>query len=225
VPPALLAASAPVVFLEKLAAGGATMFVLAGLSLVGLACGLERLLRFRRDAFLPPDLPREAARLWAAGDWTALAALPASRPSTFARAVAFLAENRRDPRPDAVVAEAGELCSREIRLALQRAMPLSVVATLSPLVGLFGTVLGMIIAFDQVALVGELGDPAVLAGGISIALVTTAAGLVIAVPGLALHHWIKSRAHLHAIALEQELSRLARAWFSPAPADHENLPR
>src|SRR5207249_3986443 len=70
--------------------------------------------------------------------------------------------------------------------------PITLVAQVSPLLGLFGTVVGIIQAFQQVAKVG-MGKPEMLAGGIAIALVTTLAGLAVAIPGLVLASWLQRR--------------------------------
>jgi biopolymer transport protein ExbB len=113
---------------------------------------------------------------------------------------------------------AGDVASRDLRRHLQKAYPLAVVATVSPLLGLLGTVIGMIGAFDKVAAAGSLGDASVLGGDISKALITTGAGLTIAVPALVLYHYFKSRTNLYAIMLEEEVGELITEWYS-AEAD------
>ncbi|HBR95694.1 MAG TPA: biopolymer transporter ExbB, partial [Opitutae bacterium] len=105
--------------------------------------------------------------------------------------------------------------SREMRLHLQRAYPLAVVATISPLLGLFGTVYGMIGAFESVALAGEMGDPSIMAADIAYALITTAIGLVIAVPALSAYHFFRIRTNMLALGLEGQLSHVISRWFGP----------
>jgi biopolymer transport protein ExbB len=78
----------------------------------------------------------------------------------------------------------------------------------APIVGLQGTVIGMIEAFHVIAFAGGLGDPALLAGGISKALVNTAAGLAVALPALGLHHFFKKRLVDVGIELETQVNRL-----------------
>lgn len=122
---------------------------------------------------------------------------------------------------------AGELAATELRLQQQKAYALNVVATIAPIVGLLGTVIGMIESFHVIAANG-MGDPSMLAGGISKALVNTAAGLSVALPALAMHHVLRSR--LVGIALERQLNRLLddlRGGAAPqAPADtpHATVP-
>lgn len=70
---------------------------------------------------------------------------------------------------------------------------LGTIGTLSPLMGLLGTILGMIRAFDAIARAGA-GDPAAVANGISEALITTATGLIVAIPTIAFHRYLSARA-------------------------------
>nr|WP_264194047.1 MotA/TolQ/ExbB proton channel family protein [Marinomonas algarum] len=71
--------------------------------------------------------------------------------------------------------------------------PLEIIATLSPLLGLLGTVLGMITAFQQMEGAGNQVDPSVLSGGIWQALLTTAVGLAVAIPVVTLHSWLERK--------------------------------
>lgn len=78
---------------------------------------------------------------------------------------------------------------------------LNTIGNIAPLLGLFGTVLGMITAFDAIAAAGT-GDPKVVAGGISVALITTAAGLTIAIPTIVAYRFLARRADFHRGRLE-----------------------
>ena len=100
-----------------------------------------------------------------------------------------------------------------MRQHLQRAYPIAIVATLAPLLGLLGTVIGMIESFEVVSVVGSMGDASVLAGSISKALVTTAAGLIIAVPALAFYHYIKGRTVALTLLLEEDVNEVLTTWF------------
>jgi biopolymer transport protein ExbB len=91
--------------------------------------------------------------------------------------------------------------------------PLEVIASTAPLLGLFGTVLGMIAAFAQLEAAGSRVDPAILSGGIWEALLTTALGLAVAIPTLAAVNWIDRRIERSAQATESALS----AIFAAAP--------
>ena len=85
---------------------------------------------------------------------------------------------------------------------------LDVVAQIAPLLGLFGTVLGMIDAFRTLQDAGGSADPAVLAGGIWVALVTTAAGLVVAMPASVALNWFDAQLDRHRIAANEALEEL-----------------
>ena len=114
---------------------------------------------------------------------------------------------------------AGDIAAVELRYHTRRCYPLAVVATLSPLLGLLGTVFGMIESFDVVAIGGALGDASQLAGGISKALITTAAGLVIAVPSLAMFHYFRERTNLYGDMLDREVTDLVVEWLMKKEPD------
>ncbi len=96
----------------------------------------------------------------------------------------------------------------------QRALlrPLEVIASLSPLLGLMGTVLGMIIAFQQMEAAGNQVDPSVLSGGIWQALLTTAAGLAVAIPVAAAHSWLDRKAERVAETLNDAVTQVFTAY-------------
>ena len=86
--------------------------------------------------------------------------------------------------------------------------PLEVIATLAPLLGLFGTVLGMIQAFQQLEAAGNQVNPAILSGGIWEALLTTAAGLAVAIPTVAALNWLERRTERFAHDTDSAVARL-----------------
>jgi biopolymer transport protein ExbB len=91
--------------------------------------------------------------------------------------------------------------------------PLAAIATLAPLLGLFGTVVGMIEAFELVALAGNMGDPSILSGSISKALVTTEFGLIVAMPSIFFFGYFRMRTNMLAHLLEEEASVLTNEWL------------
>lgn len=201
---------------HQLAAGGAGIWVIGALSILLLAVTLERLHRFRRAAIAPAGLVDEVVPLWRAGRFDELDALLARRDSILARAVRFLLAHRARMPADALATRVGDVTSRELRLQQQRAYPLAVVATVAPIVGLLGTVVGMIEAFHVIAFTGGLGDASLLAGGISKALVNTAAGLSVALPALGLHHFFRHRLVTSGLQLEGEIDRVLDACVRDA---------
>lgn len=172
---------------------GRTMMIPLGLaSLVGLAVVIERLIVLRRGRVIVPEIAAAVDTLDSGRDLSVAYALCKSRPGPFANIVKAGLDHAdsdwtviRD-----VLQEAGH---REATLLTRRLGVLETVAAASPLMGLLGTVLGMIRIFAAVSDAG-IGDPEALSGGISEAMVTTAAGLFIGIPALVAFNWLNSRA-------------------------------
>ena len=85
---------------------------------------------------------------------------------------------------------------------------LEVIATLSPLLGLFGTVLGMINAFQELEGAGNQVDPGILSGGIWLALMTTAIGLAVAIPSVLAHNWLDRRVERQERFIESSVTQV-----------------
>ncbi|WFB37080.1 MotA/TolQ/ExbB proton channel family protein [Kiritimatiellota bacterium B12222] len=199
---------------EKLRGSGKTGFALFVISIVGFSFAFERVYNLRKSRITPAGLAGKVDKLWQSGDIAGIKKVAAQSHSTLGRVIIEIVDHKESPRSD-VTTMAGDVASREMRYHLQWAYPLAVVATISPLLGLFGTVYGMIGAFESVALAGEMGDPSIMAGDISFALITTALGLVIAVPALSCYHFFRIRTNMLALGLEEQLSHLISRWFGP----------
>ena len=198
---------------ETVAQGGRTMIFLGLLSVLGLACGLERFCHLRRTRFVPDGLVQDALELWSSGRLDDLKTRCRQDKSVLAKVIETLIEQKDNRDVTQVKMFAEDKAGRELRLETRRSGMLGIVATLSPLLGLFGTVVGLLGAFGTVAAMGDMGDPAAMAGDIGKALVTTVAGLIVAMPALFLHHLFNSRIALYGVLLEEELSALLNAWF------------
>ena len=198
-------------WLQKLKDAGFTIPVLGVLSIIAVAFILERLVMLRRGAFVPRGLAEKAHKLWLEGRYDELEKMAVASNSTLGRVLAFVVAHRNAPAADVSVT-AGDIAARDIQRHLQRAYPLAVVGTLAPLLGLLGTVSGMVDAFDVVSLAG-LGDVNLLGASISKALVTTLVGLVVAIPALFAYHVFRSRTRLFGILLEEEATDLISAWL------------
>ncbi|MCX6971133.1 MAG: MotA/TolQ/ExbB proton channel family protein [Verrucomicrobia bacterium] len=198
--------------MERFRASGETGIVQVLVSIFGGAFAVERFLRLRRKNISPRGLFTKVQDLWREGKFAEIEALAQSQPSTFTRAVSLLAQYRNHPVADLSVT-VNDLIAREMDASLQRAYPLGVVATIQPLLGLFGMVMGMIESFETVALAGALGNPAQLASGISEALTTTALGIGLAIPFLVLYHYFKNKTNGYALLLEEQISVLIVEWF------------
>jgi biopolymer transport protein ExbB len=112
----------------------------------------------------------------------------------------FLAARTGDPELDREILQE---CSLRLRPGLTRFLAvIAVLAGIAPLLGLLGTVIGMIETFDVISLFGT-GNAKALAGGISVALITTQSGLLIAIPGLLLSAWLSKQASALARHLDE----------------------
>jgi biopolymer transport protein ExbB len=99
--------------------------------------------------------------------------------------------------------------------------PLALIANISPLIGLLGTVLGMINAFQALQNAGNKVDPSILSGGIWVALLTTAAGLIIAIPAAAAHNWLEGVVYRAQRAMEDAVTRAFTMHIGPATGGRE----
>ncbi len=200
------------VFIEKVKESGKTGFALLLISIVGFSCAFERLFNLRKGNIVPAGIASKSNVLWNEKKYDAIINLVDDTPSTLSRIIKLMVEHKGGSHAD-VSNLAGDVASRELRVHMQRAYPLAIVATVSPLLGLFGTVYGMIGAFESVALAGKMGDPSVMASDISFALITTALGLVIAVPALICFHFFRIRTTILGLALEEQVNHLIIRWF------------
>lgn len=177
---------------DMLAAGGPVVAILIAMSVVALAIILVKLWQFRAARLGERASVRNALTLVRAGrPHDALAAVRSKR-NPVAQALARALVGQLRGLPDYKVREeavrfGGDMLE-ELRGYLR---PLEVIASLAPLLGLFGTVLGMIGAFQQLEAAGNQVNPAVLSGGIWEALLTTAVGLAVAIPAVAALNWLE----------------------------------
>lgn len=203
--------------LEIIQAGGWVMWPIIAGSVIALAIVIERFWTLRASRIAPPGL---AGRVWQQirdGKFgrDQLKGLREDSPLGFILAAGIA--NARHGRE--VMKESIEDAGGHVVHEMERFLStLGTVAALSPLLGLLGTVLGMIEVFNVVALRGS-GEPAALAHGISMALITTAAGLVVAIPALFFHRWFTRRIDELTVAMEQEAIRLVDALTAERGSD------
>lgn len=195
--------------------GGWTMWLIAALSVVTLAVVLWKLWSLWRMGIWGGSHSRRAVRLWGEGRRAEALAEVRGRPSARARVVQAAIGTTLDPTIDDKTAR--EETARVARQTLYRSREglrmLELISTIAPLLGLLGTVLGMISAFQVLQEAGSRADPSGLAGGIWEALLTTAAGMAVAIPaGIALS-WFESISD----RLQADLEDLATRIFVKAP--------
>ncbi len=175
-------------------------------SVGAMAIIAERLWSLQRKKILPPELLAQVWKLYRENrlDEIALRNLKASSPLGEIIAAGLI--NSKHGRE--VMKEAIEDVGRRITHDLERFLnALGTIAETSPLLGLLGTVFGMIEIFSQLMEHGA-GDPTVLAGGISVALITTATGLAVAIPSLIFHRYFQRLVDDYVISMEMEAMRL-----------------
>jgi biopolymer transport protein ExbB len=174
--------------------GGPLMVPIAVCSLVLVAVVFERMIMLRRGRVIPRPFTRRFLEQLRLGELSQTTALELCLQDGSAAAKVFAGAVRKWGRPTVEVEQgcldAAERVAGELRRNLR---VLNGVATVSPLLGLLGTVLGMIQAFNVVATADALGRPELLAKGISQALLTTAAGLSVAIPALLAYLYFGSR--------------------------------
>lgn len=194
---------------EIIKAGGWVMAPLLMCSTVVVAIIAERLWTLQTKRVAPEHL---AAQVWhwirnGEFDEERMQALRTGTPLGRLLAIALLHRNsQRDVLNDAI-ADAGRHIVHELDRYL---ITLGTIATISPLLGLLGTVLGIMRVFASIAQVG-LGNPAALAGGISEALITTVVGLAVAIPAYAAHRYLRGRVEDLVVSMERETMRLMNA--------------
>lgn len=175
-------------------------------SVAALAIIGERFWSLQKKYVAPPNLLAQVQQLLARNQLepSHLAALRDSSP--LGRILAAGLINRDHDRE--IVKEAVENTGRHVVPELERYLrSLGTIAAISPFLGLFGTVVGMIQMFSGIGQHG-VGDPSIVAAGISTALITTAAGLAVAIPSLMFYRYFRGRVNELLLEMEQEAIRL-----------------
>ncbi len=192
--------------------GGPTMWALGALALVAVVFAFDRLFGLRRGRIVPKGLADRANQLWQQGQYAQALDLAKRNKSTLGEIIAFLIEHRANSY-EHLTAATEDIASRDFEQHSRSVYPLVAVGTLAPLLGLLGTVFGLLGAFATIGVVGSMDDPSALAGDIGEALITTAAGLIVAIPTLILYHYFTSRTSQYAGILGAEVSNLMHTWF------------
>jgi biopolymer transport protein ExbB len=205
--------------LEIVQSGGWLMLPILICSLVAMAIVGERFWTLRRDRLAPPGLVArvKGGLKKGAPDQAQLQQLAGDSP--LGRILATGLVNARHGRD--VMKESIEEVANQVVHDLERFLnTLGTVAAITPMLGLLGTVVGMIDVFSAIMLHGA-GDAALLAGGISKALITTAAGLSVAIPAMFFHRFFVRRVEEITVAMEQQAIHLVDIVHG----DREETPR
>ena len=192
--------------LELLRPGGFIMVPLLICSILALAIIIERFYALRISRVAPQVTINELWRSIKKRDLNSRKLRLIQESSPLGRIMAAGLTNAKHGRD--VMKESIEHEASQVVHDLERFLnPLGTIAVITPLLGLLGTVIGMIKVFGQIQLAG-VGDPGVLAGGISEALITTAAGLSVAIPALIFHRFFIRRVDEMVVNMEQEAMKL-----------------
>lgn len=206
----------------QIKAGGIWMYPLYLLAFVAIVIGIQRSITSRGSVLVPKKLRKEVKESLRSNDINKALEACKKYPSTLAKSLTFIFEHQSAGR-EAVSQTAGDIAVRDVRIHLSRIYPLSVIASLSPLLGLLGTIVGMIEAFGLVALYGDEGGASILSDSISKALITTAAGLIIAVPCIAGYFIIKNRIMRLSSVLEVEIENVITEMYMDNKIDTGSL--
>lgn len=207
--------------LELIRAGGWPMIPLLLMSAVALGIIVERFWSLRPTRVLPPGLGDEVRAWVARGKPLEVAHIDSLRSTSPLGALLAAALDVR-MRSREEIRERVEDVGRHLVHRMERFLnTLGTIASAGPLLGLFGTVVGMIEMFLGILDHG-IGDASQLAGGIGKALVCTAAGMLVAIPALAFHRYFRGRIAGYIVDMEHEAIRLMdvldASAGSPAPA-------
>ena len=194
---------------EIVKAGGWLMAPIILCAIIALGIVLERFWSLQQKRVIPEDL---TGKVWG---WVEQSALDHKRiqslhqGSPLGQILAAGLINRNQER--LVMKDSIEDTGRHVVHELERYLDtLGTVAAISPLLGLLGTVIGMVKVFTAITTHG-VGDPTVLAGGIAEALITTAAGLTVAIPALIAYRYYRSRVDTLVVDMEKEAIKLVEA--------------
>ena len=199
---------------EIVRAGGPLMWPIIFCSIIAAAIVLERLWTLQDKRVLPEELPRKVWQLIENGQVTDKVIVALEQHSPLGRLLAAGLTNRH--RSHEVLMERLEDAGRHVVHELERYLnTLGTIAGVSPLLGLLGTVTGIIRAFDAIQ-AGGMGSPTVLSGGIAEALVCTAAGLCVAIPSLIAYRYLRGKVERLVVEMEKHAIRMADALEAAA---------
>ena len=194
---------------EIIKAGGPVMWPIILLSITAAAILLERLWSLQDERVIPRALTDKIWKLVESGQLTDKHVAALAQNSALGQILAAGLANRHRTREH--IKEAIEDTGRHVVHELERFLNmLGTIAAVSPLLGLLGTVIGIITAFNAITQQG-VGDPKMLSGGIGQALIATAAGLIVAIPSLMGYRYLRGKVDGLVIAMEKEALKLVQA--------------
>ncbi len=191
---------------ELIKNGGWLMLPIILCSVVAMGIVAERFWTLQRKKILPPELVPQLWRLAKEKkiDDITLRKIKLSSPLGAILSSGLVNKHHGREMMKTSIEETGRQVVHELERFLN---PLGTIASITPLLGLLGTVVGMIKVFAAIMIHG-VGDPGILAGGISEALLTTAAGLTVAIPSLIFHRYFERLIDDYVLKMEEEALKL-----------------
>lgn len=194
--------------IEQVMKGGVVMIPLLFLSIIAIAVFVEKLIVLRRRKVLAPAIINVIETVKTKEDLPLAISICDQNQGAFSNIIKIILNNHESAQSE-VKEELNDRGRQEIR-SLERGLGfLEIVATVSPILGLLGTVMGMIKVFKTIALEG-VGEASALSGGISEALISTAAGLTVAIPVLFIYHFLANRVEGYMLDIEEQANRLLK---------------
>jgi|TARA_R100001244_G_scaffold43998_2_gene39606 biopolymer transport protein ExbB len=199
---------------QLLEIGGPVVWILLGFSVIAVSIVLIKIWQIMLLSPESTTTAKKAILLWKQNEpEQALSLLKISKPLDELLALSMEGLRQAEIPKELLKEELQRVASLRINQLRSYLRPLEVIASLSPLLGLFGTVLGMILAFQQMELAGSQIDPSVLSGGIWQALLTTAVGLGVAIPAVVAHNWLDRKTERVAVLINDGVTQV----FTHAP--------
>ena len=209
--------SQQVSLMDMLSRGGFVMVALGLMSVVGLALIIYFFFILRRQQVVPVKLREDVLDKLEAGEWAEARSACSYKPCAFSEVAVSAIDHARSFDPvnpamlkDVIEGEGG----RQALIIQGQTQYLFDLAVLAPMVGLLGTVFGMIHAFNAVALDLTKAKPMLLAAGVGEALVATAAGLIVGIPTMAFYAFFRNRAARLIAELEVSSSQVMNGLLS-----------
>lgn len=183
--------------------------ILCSVGMMGIVA--QRFYTLQRSKILPTDLAPQVLKLIKKGkvDDTVLRRIKLSSPLGAILAAGLVNRHHGRDMVKISIEEAGRQVVHDLERFLNT---LGTIASITPLIGLLGTVVGMIKVFSAIMIHG-VGDPGILAGGISEALITTAAGLTVAIPSVIFHRYFERLVDEYVINMEEEALRMVDVMY------------
>ena len=193
--------------LDILVKGGPILWVIIALSFVGVAIIIERLLYFRKIAVDEDKLIERLKSSLEKGHYDEALSICDNNPAPVTNLMKVGIEHREFPQhtQKEVIMDAANQETPRLERYLSA---LGTVAHIAPLLGLLGTVTGNINAFGVLGKFGSVGDPSILAAGISEALITTAGGLIVSIPCIVFYNYLVNKVNHIIVRLENRVGEM-----------------